>query len=345
MKKGTYTNKIKEFFYMIKSFLKDFFYSINVRISNMFPKKKKDWDHHNRAEKIFFYGMMALPLLQFAIFYVYVNFNSIMLAFKDYDVLTGKFVFNGMGNFKAVFESLTTDEGILYTAFKNSLINYALGLIVVTPLALFFSFYMYKKMMCSEFFRVVLFIPSVLSSIVLVSIFNILADKGFPFLMQAIKGGDMPIGLMSSPDTAFPMVLLYSIITGFGVNVLMYSSAMSKISVSVVESAELDGASLLREFFAICLPLIYPTLTTFLTVGVVDIFTSQLNLHAFFAGGAYTQNYTIGYYLFILVASKDENIANYPFAAATGLVFSCVAIPITLFLRYIFEKFGPQTEM
>lgn len=338
-------NRFTSGFDAVKTKINDFIYSVNVALHKHLPnKKRKTASVNGKSEKPFFYLLIILPLVQFAIMYVYVNINSILMAFQTYDVFTGKFVFQGgVDNFKRVFSELFT-RGILGTAFKNSVIMYLVSLLIVTPLALFFSFYMFKKMRCTELFRVVLFLPSVVSSVILVSIYSILVDQGIPYLMQ-MQSGTLELGFLSRDDTRFFTVIVYYVITSFGVNVLMYTNAMSQISDSIIEAAELDGASLMREFGSICLPLIYPTLTTFLTVGIVDIFVGQANLYSFFGANAEKSDYTIGYYLYILAYDKSSTIDMYPFASAMGVVFSVVAIPITLALRRAFEKFGPQTEM
>ncbi len=327
--------------------IKDAFYAVSVAIHARLPhKKQKSISAGNKNEWLFVHLIFFFPLVQFAIMYIYVNFNSILMSFQTYDVFTGKFVFTGgLDNFKRVFNELFSPTGTLGVAFGNSLKMYLVSLLIVSPLALLFSYYMFKKIRFTEFFRVVLFLPSIISPVILVSIFTILVDQGVPHLMQSISGGELQLGLISKANTRFTTVMVYYVITSFGVNVLMYTNAMSQIPVSVIEAAELDGASFLREFLAICLPLIYPTITTFLTVGIVDIFVGQANLYSFFGSYAERSDYTIGYYLYILVYDKGATIDMYPFAAAMGIVFSIVAIPITLTLRWAFEKFGPQTEL
>ena len=81
----------------------------------------------------------------------------------------------------------------------------------------------------------------------------------------------------------------------------------------------------------------------FLVTGVAGIFTNQANLYAFFGKNASANAYTFGYYLFIMVADEAP-ISEYPFASAAGLLFTAVAVPITLLVKYVLEKFGPNAE-
>ena len=62
----------------------------------------------------------------------------------------------------------------------------------------------------------------------------------------------------------------------------MYSNAMSGIPQEIVESAHLDGATGINEFWKITLPMVYPTLSTFLITGVAGLFTNQINLYSLY---------------------------------------------------------------
>ena len=65
--------------------------------------KKKRFD----KKLLFYIGLLALPLLQFCIFYVYVNFNSFVLAVKRYDVVNFTYEYVGFGNFEEVFNKVS----------------------------------------------------------------------------------------------------------------------------------------------------------------------------------------------------------------------------------------------
>ena len=105
-----------------------------------------------RKRKIFYACMVVIPLLQFFVFYICVNFNSILLAIKSYSVSEGE-SFAGLSNFKEVINALFHD--VKYsTAFTNSLLVWLASLLLGTTLALFFSYYVYKKYFGSGLFRI-----------------------------------------------------------------------------------------------------------------------------------------------------------------------------------------------
>lgn len=300
--------------------------------------KKRRFGKEQR-EFVFYLCLVALPLAQFCIFYIGVNFNSILLTFRNYSFDEG-YSFAGFDNIVRVFRSLTS-EAVLKYSVRNSLITYAVTLFAGTTLALFFSYFIYKKMPLANVYRVVLFLPSVISSIVMVILFKYFCENAIPEIWEALTGEQIG-GLLSSTKTSFPTLLFYLVWTGFGTQVIMYTGAMNNISDSVVESARLDGASQLREFISITLPMIWPTFVTFIVVGIAGIFTNQLNLYSFYGTGADLADYTIGYYLYR--ETTRATLPEYPYLSAMGFVFTLFAVPLTFLVKGALEKFGPGTD-
>ena len=299
-------------------------------------KSKWDW--------IFYIGLLIIPITQVVIFYFVVNINSILLAFKQYDGASGQFMWS-IETLKQMFTTLHTDKGMTFR-LVNSVIMYVVSMVVVLPLSLLFSFYIYKKKPANKFFRTMLFLPSVVSTIVLSMLFGYFVDRAIPEIMLKWFGKEVD-GLLAGLDTQFSTVIVYNALLGFGVQVLMYANAMSGINDSTVEAARLDGANSMQEFWHISLPSIFPTLTTFVVVGVAGLFTNQLNLLGFFNTSANVETQSIGYYLAaeILNASKVQGgVARYPLLSAFGLLSTAIAVPLTFLVKFLMERFGPRTD-
>ena len=300
---------------------------------------KQGLSKKKRNDLLFYICLVAIPFAQFCIFYVGVNFNSVLLAFQKYE--NGNYIFDGLRNFSRIFSELSGSSTLL-TALKNSVILYVAGLFFGVTLSLLFSFYIYKKLPASNFFKVILFMPSIISAMVMVIIFKYFLEEAIPGLVFKLTGEKIA-GLLSRPDSLFFIHVFYSLWVGFGVSILMYIGAMGNISDSIVESVRLEGASILQELWHITLSLIYPTITTFVVVGVAGLFTNQMHLYSFYGQGASTSIQTLGYYLFKDLVG-EVSIREYPYLAALGLVFTLVAAPITFAVKFSMEKFGPSVE-
>lgn len=311
---------------------------INSRSST----KKRDSMKQSQKEALIFYiSIIALPLIHFVIFYVGVNFNSILLAFQRYDFGSGEFSFIGVDNFIKFFNDITT-QGTLNSAVSNSLIFYVVSLIVGLPLTLIFSFYIYKKMFASKMFRIILFLPSIIANVAMVIMYTFFVERLIPAFVFDVFNVEMT-GPLSSANTQFGTILFFNIWAGFGGGILMYGSAMSRIPEDIVEYSRIDGFSYVNEFIHITIPLISQTISTFLVVGIAGIFTNQASMYSFYGSRAGHHLQTIGYYLFIKVIG-DSSIAEYPYAAAGGLIFTLVAAPLTLCAKWALNKIMPDTE-
>lgn len=306
-------------------------------------KAKSHVISRRRHEKIFYWSILAIPLLQFCIFYIGVNFNSILLAFQniEMDASGNGYIYTWVG-FKNFMETLDLmfNSYELTVGFKNSIIAYVVGLIFGTVPALLFSFYIYKKYPLGEAFKVILFIPSIISSVAIVIMFKYFVENAYPAIMQTLFNIQVE-GLLADANTTFVTVLFYGVWIGFGGGVLMYLGAMNSISDSVVEAAIMDGITPAKEFTKITLPLIYPTIVTFLVTGIATIFTNQMNLYTFFRDGANKSHYTYGYYMFL---HTQAGMTEYPHVATMGLIITIVIAPVTLLARHLLIKYGPSVD-
>ena len=306
--------------------------------------KKINFKAKRTQDLIFCLLILLIPMIQFLIFYIGVNINSFAMVFQKYEVdaATGKgqyvLVDSLFGNIEALFFKLRV-EGVLSPAIKNSLISFVAITLVGITVSLVFSLYIFKKLPGGEIFKVLLFAPSILSAVVMVTMFRSFVDIVIPKVFN-MGGGEF--GLLSNPNTKLGTIIFYNIWIGFGTQILMYSGAMNGIDPSITEAAKLDGANSWIEFFYIILPLIFPTIQTFLVTGVAGIFTNQINLVAFESLDANIKYNTIGYYLFRKAAAPTQY--EYPLWATMGAMLTLIAAPLTLLTRWLLDKFGPSLD-
>lgn len=315
-------------------------YALSVRVHRLFHRKDngapkaKSLSSRKRKELIFFIILIAYPLLQFTVFYVGVNVNSVLLAFKKFNPDTAGYYFIGMDNFKEFLGDLRHSSAMI-TAALNSLKLFACNMVIALPLNLFFSYFLHKKVPMHGFFRVVLFLPQIISSLVVSLMFRYFVENALPELLH--------VNLLVNKSTGFGTMIFYCIWSSFGTQILIYSSAMDKIDPSIIEYGKLNGISLWQEFWHVTLPLIFPTITIFLVAGIAGYFTNQAGLFNFYGSSAREDMQTLGYVFFIKIIKADNaSYARYPYAAAAGLLFTLVAAPVTILVKNLLEKFGPS---
>ena len=300
--------------------------------------KKAVLNKKRTQDILFCWILLALPVIQFAIFYIGVNINSFIMVFQRWEVDTatglGSYVGNGFGNFKELYQMLQS-HNLFWTTIKNSAISFVMVTLVGISFALIFSLYIFKKYPGAGVFRILLFAPSILSAAVTVTMFRSFAEGAARELFN------LQDGLLTMAE--FPTIIFYNIWIGFGMQILMYSGAMNGIEPSVLEAARLDGVGPFREFFNIILPLIFPTIQTFLVTGTAGLFVNQINYVAF-NSIKFGRSMTLGAYLFVGMQMDLDNSYAYPVWATFGASMTLVAAPLTLLARWLLEKYGPSVE-
>ncbi|NLZ51759.1 MAG: sugar ABC transporter permease, partial [Thermoanaerobacteraceae bacterium] len=255
--------RLTNYFSESKNFIKDKFYDFRVSLHNTLSRGKKSkartMQARKKSEIAFLVLLLAYPIGLFLLGYVYVNISSIVLAFQKYDTISGQYSWNSINNFKKVIYDLTQDPIISQVTIR-SLVSYAVNLLIAFPLNIIFAFIIYKKIPFANFFQVILFLPSILSSLVIALMFKQFVDHVVPELL--IKFGlQNPPNLLFDFRTAFAMQIFFVIWTGFGSQLILYSGAMSRIPNTLVEAGKLDGLTVFKEFWYITLPSIYQTIT------------------------------------------------------------------------------------
>lgn len=295
---------------------------------------KKRLTKNRRGDLIFHLALLIWPIVQFAVFYVAVNVNSFKLAFEK--PLGGT---SWADNFKYIFSSAVFPD--ILKSVLTSIEFYAITTIVSVPLGLLFAYYIYKKAPGSKTFRFFLFLPSIISSMVMVILFQFFMEQG---LLDVLKTDKAVFNL--NRRSSYTYIILFYIWINFGTTTLIYSNKMGELSPETIEAAELDGANAMQEFFYVVLPFAFPTVSVFLVTGIATIFTNQYNLFSFFGGTIAFDPGTMGYYLFTRVQelASNGNFESFEYnrAAALSLVVTAVAIPVTLTVRWLTEKYGPQ---
>lgn len=301
---------------------------------------KLDGHSSNRRKDLLFCLLLLIwPTIQFCIFYVAVNANSFLLAFQYYDLsnkttITSVDIFvENFNNLIKYFESFDFNIQI-----RMSFHYWGVGVLIGTPLGLLFSYYISKKFRGSGFFRVILYLPSIISGLILMIIYRYLLEYpmtqalGFKF---AITSQDNPVSIRVF------FLCLFNIWFSFGTSVLMYSNAMSEISPEILESASLDGAKGIKEFIHITFPMIFSTFSVFFVTSVAQIFVNQSNLYSMYSSAAPLDMQNVGYYMYVKVA---QSATNYSSMAILGIALSIVVIPVTLIIRALLNRYGPSSK-
>lgn len=312
---------------------------------SVFNKAKSSGMHKMQQRRLLFYSLgLVIPAIQFALLFVYVNIDSIVLCFQKYNILgenAGRYTWYGFNNFKQVVETFKTNPQLV-SGIGRSFLIYLFGLAQM-PLHILAAWYSVKKKPFATGAHIILYIPSILSTMVAAAITKYFLCESVPAIIKTITGNTIP-SLLDSGDymQTFWVVLINGALCGVTGNLLIYAGTMNSISDSILEAAELDGITPAKEFWYIYLPMISPTITTFFVMGLASMLTADIGLFEYFGEGAPKDLHTIGYYITIL--TKRSDYTSYPFLAAFNFSLCLITIPLTLFGRWGCKKITARFE-
>ena len=290
-------------------------------------------------ERGFIGAVLAYPLLLFIVFYIVVNFNSFLLAFQRVDI-NYNYVFNGVENFKQVFSDLVSkDNRTLSLAVINSFLMFIFVTGIGMPLNLIWGYMIFHKWRGTAAFRLIVMLPSIISGMLMALMFQKLM-YALPSMLKTI-GIDFP-HMMTDPNYVFGMTVFYSLWTGFGSAVVMYPNIMANIDKEIIEAGRIDGCNSLQELWHIIIPLILPTIATFMVTGVAGIFNNMGPNYTFWDTSAPPEATNIGYLIYARVLKSGA--AEYGYTSALGFICTLIAFPITLLVKYIFDKADPVND-
>ena len=306
--------------------------------------KKQNINVRKRQQTVFIIALLAVPIAYWLLTWIYINGSAIVMAFKD---RFGEFTFE---NFTKVWDLMfisQTSKG-LQNGFKNTVLTFIAQEFIGVPISLIVSYFIYKRLAGYKVFRVIFYLPHIISGVVYVFAFKqIVSPLGPINALCEQLGINLPTeGLLFTVKTAMPTIIFYYLWISACGNILFYS-AMARVPPDLIEVGRLEGLSLFKEFLYVIMPLIWPI---FSTTVILDL-CGMLN-----AGGPVllfgkdvinkTVAYTLPYWFFAQVNDNGAaGIASgtYGLMSAVGLCLTAVSVPITLTIRHFLEK-GATSE-
>lgn len=305
-------------------------------------------------ERLFIFALVIIPLIHFAVFWVYVNGATIFRTLFVFSEKTGKYTWNGLDKYVEIFrewvlgipeagQSIDT-VAPLHRTFWNSFRAIYINLILY-PIVIVTAFAFYKKIRFEKFFRICFYLPQLISISVLAIMFRNLFDPLYgpiSSLINSITGKKVEF-LTYESGALWPLIYSFAIWTGLGANVIMLSGAMSRIPADIGEYCQLEGVGFWRELVQIVIPLIMPTLGVYLVNILLSVFAFMMQPLMILGGiegdGQYFD--TIGWYIF---RASSQGVKSAHEASTLGLLLTIMITPFVVGLRVFIKKVTPDVQ-
>ncbi len=216
------------------------------------------------------YSMLVLPcLLVFTVGLILPIILSFGFSFTDWDGLSRGKSFVGLGNYRKIFRDAYVGDAWLFT-IEFTVLNTA----IQNVFALIFALALDSSIKGKKALRTVLFMPCLISAIVTGFIWRRMFTNILPLVGEAL-GLKMDFLLLGKGSTVLSGLLIANNWQWIGYWMLIYLAALQSVPQELYEAAKVDGASGVRRFWSVTLPMLAPAIT----ICVVGITTGSLKVY------------------------------------------------------------------
>ena len=279
----------------------------------------------------FLFTCVAPAVILFAIFMVVPTFNVFRLSLYQRSTFNPNEVFIGMKN----FQMLVKDANFIRSMQNMLLLIVMVTVFTMAAALLFAGILTREKLKGQDFFRIVFYIPNILSVVVISGIFSAIydIDRG---LLNSILNLFGKEGILWKGEQHVIMSLVIAMVwQAIGYYMVMYMASMSAVPGSLYESAGLDGADRVTQFFQITIPLIWTNIRTTLTFFIIStINMAFLFVKAMTGGGPNNASNVALLYMY-----NQKNLGGgYGYAMAIGVVIFLVSFGLSALVNKVTER-------
>lgn len=294
----------------------------------------------NKTRVLFILSCVVLPVLNFLVFYVYVNLSSFTMAFTDRN---GAF---SLDNFVRLYEEITQPDSPLQIALKNTLLTFGIT-VIMFPFQVLVSYFIYKKIPLAGAYRFLFFIPTVIFSVAISTIFTrMMAPNGaVAELVQKMAGLDYPPELLADSAYANIVVIAHMVWLTFPGDLIIWGGTFARIPQDVLEAGKIDGTNWWTEFTRITVPMVWPTVSLQMVLKFCGIFGASGAVFLLTKGEYGTM--TLASWMYLQLYNQSGNVFTsnvYNYLSAVGLITTVIAVAISLVVRKITDKFFNDVE-
>ncbi len=255
-------------------------------------------------------------------------FETIVLSFKDFshDIYNPTWI--GLGNYVALFKSKEFYDVIGITFI------YLVGAVpILATIPLFLAVLINQKIRCATLYKVLIYLPVVVSIVVVAIAFKWLyAQQGIlNYIVQSLGGPS--IGWLTDPNVAVYSVVLVTIFKGVGYYMMIYLSALMSAPADLYEAAEVDGANELQKHLTVTIPHLMPTIALVVTISSISALKVFAEIYVMTRGGPLGSTKTIVYYIY---ERAFENL-DLSIASAASVILLAIVLIFSIINIMFFE--------
>ena len=293
------------------------------------PALKATMQKDRRQRNIFIAVTVIPSLVLFLLLVIVPVFNMFYTSLLKWDgYIDSEKIFQGLENYKVLFGKAEFGRAALNTLFLIVVVT-----AVTIVLALFFAAVLAKgKTKGKTFFRIVIYIPNILSIVVISAIFSALLNPTYGVMKAIYNLFNAPYtGWLGETKAVMWCIAFAMIWQAVGYYMVMYIAGMDGVPDHLYEAADLEGCGKMRQFFVITMPMTWEVIRTTLTFFII----STINMSFLFVD-AMTQGEANSHVLLTYMYKFSKS--QYGYAMAIGTVIFVLAYSVSLIIQRLTRR-------
>ena len=263
--------------------------------------------------------LFMLPFLLFFVgFVVYPMFMCIYTSFFD-ATMNREDIFIGFQNYVDLF-----NDPVFWKALTNTLIIVVVSVPVTCAFSLWIATLISKMpVTATSAFRCIFYLPVVTGSVAVTMVWKWMFNNYYGILNYLGKGAgllDKNVNWLGDPKYALGCIILILLTTSVGQPIVLYVSALDNVDKSLVEAAEVDGATETQAFWKIKWPQMMPTTLYILVITTINSFQCFALIQLLTSGGPKNSTMTIMYYIYYNAFKQYK----YGYGNAMGVILAII---------------------
>lgn len=269
-----------------------------------------------------FYFFIFPALVIYLIFSILPFIFTVIYSFTDYtDMNPTNLNFVGLKNYIKVF-----DTPLMMTAIKNSVFYAIILTTLQTVFALPLAVLLNKKLKTKNLLRATFFFPAVFSSLIIGYLWSfILSSSDYGLVNNILHSLGLDTVNFFSSNTALISVIMTQVWQWTGWAMVIFLANLQSIPSDLYEAADIDGASSLKQFFKVTLPLMCPSVKIIVITGLIGGMKVFDIIYSMTSGGPGNSTQTV----MTVMMKKGMSDGFYSTGAAFGVCFFVIVLIIS----------------
>lgn len=269
----------------------------------------------------------------FTVFLIVPTFLSFYMSLTSWNGISTDMKFIGLFNYKRLL-----DDEVFFKALRNTVVFTVATVILQNGIGLLLAEFLDRKLAGGSLFKALYYIPSLLSTVVVGTVFMYVFNPyfgTFNLVLKALGMGELSkLNFLGAPKLVLGVIIVVNVWQWFGYSMMIYLGGLQGVDQELTEAAVIDGANQWNTFWKVKFPMIASSVTVNVLLTVIGSLKTFDLVYVMTGGGPNHASETVGTLLYSTAFKSQE----YGYGTAMSVVLFIFIALVGLVIQYGLTK-------